>query len=295
MLSTIAGPLFNGLFAAMVVFLFASGLTLVFGILRVLNFAHGGLFMIGAYLAFTLSGLSGGAEMGLARFLAVCILAGVGLGVLGWLVERSIFRPLQKVDESYSLIATYALLLICEGAVKAIWGVNFRSVPTPPLLADAWIVGDVVMPVYAVFVILAGVAFYVALEWMLHRTQTGKLMKSVASDPWMAGQLGVNVPRFYAWIVIAGFFLAGVVGGLLLPNQTLSPNLANAFVVQAFGALIVGGMGNVRGTFLAAILLSVIDSFGSLYFPDVPGLFFYVAMAVMLVVRPQGLMAGGTL
>ncbi len=295
MFSTIASPLFNGLFAAMVVFLFASGLTLIFGILRVLNFAHGGLFMIGAYLAFTLSGATGGTEMGLARYGLVCVAAGIGLGLLGWFVERTVFRPLQKVDEAYSLIATYALLLICEGGVKAVWGVNFRSIATPPALADAMIVGDVVMPVYAVFIIFAGFAFYVGLEWMLHRTQFGKLMKSVASDPWMAGKLGVNVPRIYASIVIAGFFLAGAVGGLLLPNQTLSPNLANAFVVQAFGALIVGGMGNVRGTFLAAMLLCTIDSFGSVYFPEVPGLFFYAAMAVMLVVRPQGLIAGSSL
>ncbi|MEY6563354.1 hypothetical protein AB8Y43_15185, partial [Listeria monocytogenes] len=157
------------------------------------------------------------------------------------------------------------------------------------------IAGDLFMPVYAIFIIGVGILVYVLLEWILQRTETGKLAQSVASDPWMAQMLGVNVPRFYTWIVVFGFFLAGLAGGLLLPNQTISPNLASVFVVQAFGALIVGGMGNIRGTFLAAILLCVVDSFGSVYFSEVPGMFFYIAMAIMLLLRPQGLLTGARL
>lgn len=294
MLSLLLGPLFNGLFTAMVVFLFATGLTLVFGILRILNFAHGGFFMIGAYLAFTLVKTFGGTDSTLA-YLLISTAAGVATGFLGLLVARLVFQRLQHVDEAYSLIATYALLLIAEGAVKAIWGVSFHSVTTPSALGGALILGDLVMPVFAIFIIGLGILCYGALEWVLQHTDTGKLMKSVASDPWMAGMLGVNVPRFYTWIVVIGFFLAGLAGGLLLPNQTLSPNLASVFVVQAFGVLIVGGMGNIRGTFLASILLCVIDSYGSIVFSEVPGIFFYIAMAVMLLMRPQGLIAGARL
>lgn len=294
MLSLLLGPLFNGLFTAMVVFLFATGLTLVFGILRILNFAHGGFFMIGAYLAFTLVKTFGGTDSTLA-YLLISTAAGVATGFLGLLVARLVFQRLQHVDEAYSLIATYALLLIAEGAVKAIWGVSFHSVMTPSTLGGALILGDLVMPVFAIFIIGLGILCYGALEWVLQHTDTGKLMKSVASDPWMAGMLGVNVPRFYTWIVVIGFFLAGLAGGLLLPNQTLSPNLASVFVVQAFGVLIVGGMGNIRGTFLASILLCVIDSYGSIVFSEVPGFFFYIAMAVMLLMRPQGLIAGARL
>ena len=294
MLSLLLGPLFNGLFTAMVVFLFATGLTLVFGILRILNFAHGGFFMIGAYLAFTLVKTFAGTDSTLA-YLLISTAAGVVTGFLGLLVARLVFQRLQHVDEAYSLIATYALLLIAEGSVKAIWGVSFHSVMTPSALGGALILGDLVMPVFAIFIIGLGILCYGALEWVLQHTDTGKLMKSVASDPWMAGMLGVNVPRFYTWIVVIGFFLAGLAGGLLLPNQTLSPNLASVFVVQAFGVLIVGGMGNIRGTFLASILLCVIDSYGSIVFSEVPGIFFYIAMAVMLLMRPQGLIAGARL
>jgi branched-chain amino acid transport system permease protein len=290
----ILSPLFNGLFSAMVVFLFATGLALIFGILRVLNFAHGGFFMIGAYVAFSLVSLFG-ANDSLWSYLLISAASGVVLGLLGLAVERFVFRPLQKVDEAYSLIATYALLLLTEGAVKAIWGVSFESVAAPSALAGMVIAADVFMPVYAIFIICLGVVVYLLLEWALQRTETGKLTQSIAADPWMAQMLGVNVPRFYTWIVVFGFFLAGIAGGLLLPNQTISPNLASVFVVQAFGVLIVGGMGNIRGTFLAAILLCVIDSFGSVYFPEVPGMLFYIAMAVMLLVRPQGLISGARL
>jgi len=287
-------PVFNGLFSAMVVFLFATGLTLIFGILRILNFAHGGFFMIGAYLAFTLVRAFGG-DMSVGSYLLISIVAGIAVGLCGLVVERLIFRRLQQVDEAYSLIATYALLLISEGAVKAIWGVSFHSVTTPNALGGAVVVGGLVMPVFALFIIALGVLCYAVLEWILQHTAAGKLMKSLASDPWMAGMLGINVPRFYAWIVVIGFFLAGLAGGLLLPNQTLSPSLASVFVVQAFGVLIVGGMGNIRGAFLASILLCVVDSYGSVLFPQVPGIFFYVAMAVMLLARPQGLIAGARL
>jgi branched-chain amino acid transport system permease protein len=278
----------------MVVFLFATGLTLIFGILRILNFAHGGFFMIGAYLAFTLVRAFGG-DMSVGSYLLISIVAGIAVGLCGLVVERLIFRRLQQVDEAYSLIATYALLLISEGAVKAIWGVSFHSVTTPNALGGAVVVGGLVMPVFALFIIALGVLCYAVLEWILQHTAAGKLMKSLASDPWMAGMLGINVPRFYAWIVVIGFFLAGLAGGLLLPNQTLSPSLASVFVVQAFGVLIVGGMGNIRGAFLASILLCVVDSYGSVLFPQVPGIFFYVAMAVMLLARPQGLIAGARL
>lgn len=286
--------LFNGLFMAMVAFLFTTGLTLIFGILRVLNFAHGGFFMVGAYVAFTLTrALDSSASM--ASYLLTSLAAGIVVGLIGLLIDRIVFRRLQKVDEAYSLIATYALLLVTEGVVKAVWGVSFHSAPPPDLLAGAYFLGDLFLPTYALFVILCGLICYALLEWMLQHTKTGKLMKSVASDAWMAGMLGVNVPRFYAFIVVLGFALAGVAGGLLLPNQTLSPNLANTFVIQAFGALIVGGMGNIRGTFLAAIMLCVIDSFGSLLFSEVPGLFFYIAMTIALLVRPHGLIAGARL
>jgi branched-chain amino acid transport system permease protein len=294
MIGDLAGVVFNGLFSAMVVFIFAAGLTLLFGVLRILNFAQGGFFAIGAYLAFSMTRLIG-PDLSLLNFLAIAIAAGVVVGLLGIATEWLVLRRLRTVDGAYSLIATYALLLLTEGFVKLVWGVNIRSVEPPAELAGVWMAGDVFMPSYALFIIFIGVALYLALEWLLHHSAIGKVMQSVASDPWMADVLGVPVPRMQTWIVVVGFFLAGTAGGLLVPNQALSPTLAGTFVIQAFGALIVGGMGSVRGTFLAAILLCVVDSLASVYLPGVPGIFFYVAMAAMLLLRPQGLIRGAQL
>ena len=293
-LTLFLSPLFNGVFAAMVVFLFATGLALIFGIQRILNFAHGGFFMMGAYIAFTLTSQFATQDSILA-YLAISLVSGLALGFVGLLVERVVFARLKEVDEAYSLIATYALLLISEGVIKVVWGVSFHSVPAPEALGGIVIWGNLFMPIYAIFIIGLGVATFILLEWLITYTATGKLAQSVASDPWMAQMLGVNVPRFYAWIVVVSFFLAGMAGGLLLPNQTISPTLASVFVVQAFGVLVVGGLGNVRGTFFAALLLCVIDSYGSVYFPQVPGLFFYIAMTAMLLLRPQGIKLGAKL
>ncbi len=294
MLADLAGVVFNGLFSAMVVFIFASGLTLLFGVLRILNFSQGGFFAVGAYLAFSLTRLLGPA-LPLWRFLAIAVVAGVVVGALGIVTERLVLRRLRQVDGAYSLIATYALLLLVEGIVKLIWGVDVRSMEPPAELSGVWQVGDVFMPTYALFILAAGLALFVALEWLLHHSRLGKLMQSVATDPWMASVLGVDVARMQTWIVVGGFFLAGIAGGLLVPNQALSPSLAGTFVIQAFGALIVGGMGSVRGTFMAAILLCVADSLASTYLPGVPGVFFYITMAALLLLRPQGLMRGAQL
>jgi branched-chain amino acid transport system permease protein len=293
-IADLAGVVFNGLFSAMVVFIFAAGLTLLFGVLRILNFSQGGFFAIGAYLSFSMTRLIA-PEISLATFLAVAIAAGIIVGLLGIVTEWVVLRRLRQVDGAYSLIATYALLLITEGAVKLIWGVNVRSLEPPAELAGVVMLGDVFMPNYALFIILTGFALFVVLEWLLHHSTLGKLMQSVATDPWMANVLGVNVARMQTWIVVGGFFLAGTAGGLLVPNQALSPGLAGTFVIQAFGALIVGGMGSVRGTFFAAILLCVVDSLASVYLPGLPGIFFYVAMAAMLLLRPQGLVRGAQL
>lgn len=294
MIADLAGVVFNGLFSAMVVFIFAAGLTLLFGVLRILNFSQGGFFAIGAYLSFSMTRLIA-PEISLATFLAVAIAAGIVVGLLGIVTEWVVLRRLRQVDGAYSLIATYALLLITEGAVKLIWGVNVRSLEPPAELAGVVMLGDVFMPNYALFIILTGFTLFAVLEWLLHHSALGKLMQSVATDPWMANVLGVNVARMQTWIVVGGFFLAGTAGGLLVPNQALSPGLAGTFVIQAFGALIVGGMGSVRGTFFAAILLCVSDSVASVYLPGLPGIFFYVAMAAMLLLRPQGLVRGAQL
>ncbi|VVE89843.1 MULTISPECIES: branched-chain amino acid ABC transporter permease [Pandoraea] len=282
--------LINGLSWGMTVFLTAAGLSLVFGILHVLNFSHGGFLMIGAYLSYAI-----GARLqadSLWSFLGTAVVCAAAVGVLGAVVERVVFRRLRAVSEAYSLIATYALLILCQGVVKLIWGIDFLSVPPPEALGGALSLGDVIVPTFVVCVIVCGVVVFLAMDVILHRTGIGKRVQSVAVDPWMASLLGINVQAVFAWTVVCGFALAGLAGGLLSINQSLSPAMGSALIIQAFGALIVGGLGNIRGAFIASVLLGLVTSFGDRFVPDVPGLFFFVSLAAILLIRPQGLMRG---
>jgi branched-chain amino acid transport system permease protein len=280
----------NGLTWGMTVFLTASGLSLVFGILHILNFAHSGFVMLGAYLAYSLLTMFSVSSFWL--FLAVTIACAVGLSLLGVLVDKLVFARLRGVSESYSLIATYALLLLCQGVVKVIWGINFLSVPPPPELAGAIELGTTFIPSYVLFVITAGVLTFITLDYLVHRTEIGKTVQSVAIDPWMASILGINVQLVLVGTVALGVALAGAAGAILSANQSLSPEMGSTLIIQAFGVIIVGGMGNIRGAFLASILLGVITAFGDRIFAEIPGLFFYLALIAILLLRPQGLLKG---
>lgn len=281
--------LVNSLTWAMATFLVAAGLTLIFGTLHILNFSHGGFFMIGAYAAYSLTQALGGSES-MAMYLFGALAGGVVVAALGLAVDRLILRRLSGVDDAYVLIATYALLLVCEGSTKLIWGLNYRSVMPPAVLDGAWLAGQAVIPKMSVFIIACGIAVFVAMEFFLNRTRSGRLVKAIAVDAWMAKLLGVNVRLVYTATVAIGFALAGLAGGLLLANQTLSPSLASGFVIQAFGVIIIGGMGSISGAFLGSILLGLIDAVGQWVLPSLPGLPFFIAMTLILLLRPQGLM-----
>ena len=280
----------NGLTWGMTVFLTAAGLSLVFGILHILNFAHGGFVMLGAYVAYSILALF--AVTSLWLFLCVTVACAAVLSVLGVLVDKFVFARLRAVSESYSLIATYALLLLCQGLVKVIWGINFLSVPPPPELAGALEIGTTFVPSYVLFVIAVGLLSFFALDYLVHRTEIGKTVQSVALDPWMAAVLGINVRLVLVGTVALGVALAGAAGAILSVNQSLSPDMASTLIIQAFGVIIVGGMGNIRGAFLASIVLGVITAIGDRIFAEIPGLFFYLALIAILLLRPQGLLKG---
>ena len=289
MIADVLTLLVNSLTWAMATFLVAAGLTLIFGTLHILNFSHGGFFMIGAYVAYSITqALGGGASVALYLFGALA--GGLAVALLGLAVDRLVLRRLKGVDDAYVLIATYALLLVCEGSTKLIWGLNYRSVMPPEVLDGAWILGSAVVPKMSMFIIGCGVFVFIAMEYFLNRTRSGRLVKAIAVDAWMARLLGVNVRLVYTATVAIGFALAGLAGGLLLANQTLSPSLASGFVIQAFGVIIIGGMGSISGAFVGSMLLGLIDAVGQWVLPSLPGLPFFIAMTLILLVRPQGLM-----
>jgi branched-chain amino acid transport system permease protein len=285
----IVSALVNGLSEGMAIFLVAAGLTLIFGIMRILNFAHGGFFMIGAYVAAT---LAGSATLSIAGWLGTAIAAGLVVAVLGLVVDRLVLQRLRQVHEAYMLIATFAVLLLCQGATKLIWGVQIRSIDPPAGLDGAVFLGNVVVPSLSLGIIVAGVLVYAVLDLAIRHTSTGRLLLAIAHDPWMAQNLGLNVPRIFTLVVAGAFFLAGFAGGILLPNQSLSPGLAGSVILQDFICIIIGGVGNIRGAFIGAALVGLVDAGGNTLIPNYPGLLIYFAMIVFLLFRPQGLFVG---
>lgn len=281
----IAFAFYNGLAVAMAVFIVAAGLTLVFGILRVLNFAHGAFFMVGAYLTYT---LLGGGTSSTWRFIAAAIASGLLVGLIGVAVDFVVLRRLRSASEHIGLIATFALLLIVQGVAKAIWGVDYRSVNPPDALNSVISIGGVFIPVYTLFVIAAGVVTFILLEIVIHRLWIGKMMKSIAHDAWMASVLGYNVPVGFTLTVLFAFALAGMAGGLLLPNQTLSPALGDSYLILAFVVVVIGGLGSVRGAFVAALIIGLVEALGAVLLPQLPGLLVYVAMVLALLLYPNG-------
>ena len=276
----------NGLASGMGIFIIAAGLTWLFGILKILNMAHGAFMMIGAYVAFTISGHG---PDSLAGFLGAAVGAGAVCAALGYVTDRVVFRRLREVDYHYVLIATFALVMVCEGAAKLIWGPDTISTTPPPGLDDALEIGPLLVPAYTLFLIVAGLTVAVVLEIAINRLFLGKIMQTLAADAWIAGVLGINVPLALLLSVVASFGLVGFAGGLLLPNQSLSPYMGDPYLILAFFAVIIGGLGNVRGAFCASILLGMVQNLAMLAVPQLPGLAIYVVLAVFLVWKPSGL------
>lgn len=282
----IAFALFNGMTVGMAIFLVASGITLIFGMLKILNISHGSFFMLGAYVAFSIVGTSPESTW---LLIFGALVAGVSLALLGLLINKLIFTRLRGAGEAYSLIATFALLMVVNGVVKLIWGVNYHSVYAPDELAGAFMYNGFFAPAFSIFIIALGLGTFLLLQYIIHSTSQGKVIRAISHDAWMAGLVGINTPRVYAVVIMAAFFLAGAAGGLLLPNQSVSPQLFEPYLLQSFVVVIVGGLGNIRGAFIASIMLGMVEGLNFLLLPSLPGLLVYLVLVGFLLWRPQGL------
>jgi branched-subunit amino acid ABC-type transport system permease component len=277
----------TGLSAAMFLFLIASGLSLIFGVLRVLNFAHGSLYMIGAYLTYTLVAWMGGKP---ALFWAAALGGSLLVAALGGLVERALLRRLYGRDELYQLLFTYALVLILSDLAKLVWGTGQLSVSRPPALAGAVPVLDLAFPSYNLFIIALGPAVALLFWFVLQRTRAGRIIRAAALDREMLGALGVNVGLLYTGVFVLGAWLAGLGGALVTPVVSIVPGMDVEVIVNAFIVVVIGGLGSFWGALLGAVALGQVMSFGILALPRFSLVFVYVLMAVVLVIRPWGLL-----
>ena len=277
----------SGLTAAMFLFLIAAGLSLIFGVLRVLNFAHGSFYMVGAYLAYQIVQWVG---TGPGRFWWAALGAAVGIAILGGLVERLLLRHLYAKEELYQLLFTYALVLVLSDVAKVIWGTQQLSVSRPPGLAGAFRLFGATIPYYNLFILLLGPAIALVFWLILTRTRAGRLIRAAALDREMLGALGVDVTRLYTAEFVIGSFLAGLGGALVTPVKTIVPGMDVEIIVEAFIVVVIGGLGSFWGTFLGALIYGQVLSFGILIFPRFSIFSVFALMAVVLILRPWGLL-----
>lgn len=270
----------------MTLFLIASGLSLIFGVLRVLNFAHGSFYMIGAYLAWQIVQWVGPAGEG---FWLAVLGASVGVAILGGLIERLLLRHLYGREELYQLLFTYALVLVIADMAKLVWGTQQFGVSRPPSLAGSFQLFDTTVPHYNLFLVLLGPAIALGFWYFLNRTRTGRMIRAAALDREMLGTLGANVDRLYTGMFMLGSFLAGLGGALVTPIKSIIPGMDVAIIVEAFIVVVIGGLGSFWGTFFGAIIYGQVLSFGILIFPRFSSFAVFVLMAAVLILRPWGL------
>jgi branched-chain amino acid transport system permease protein len=270
----------------MFLFLIASGLSLVFGVMRVLNFAHGSFYMVGAYLAWQavhwLSPM-------LHSFWLAALAAALGVALLGGIIERVLLRRIYGREELYQLLLTYALVLILGDAAKALWGTQQLSVSRPPALAGGFEILGSTLPAYNLFMMLTGVAIAVAGWLVLARSPAGRMVRAAALDREMLGALGANVGALYTGMFVVSSFLAGLSGALITPIQSIVPGMDVEIIVEAFIVVVIGGLGSFWGTFWGSIIYGQVLSFGILILPSFSLFSVFALMAVILIVRPWGL------
>lgn len=281
----------SGLTAAMFLFLIAAGLSLIFGVLGVLNFAHGSFYMLGAYLAFQFVQWFGRDP---ASFWWAVVAAAAGIAVLGGFVERFLLRYLYGKDALYQLLFTYALVLVLSDAAKLLWGTQQLSVSRPAALAGSFSLFGAVFPYYSLFIVLLGPVIALAFWLVLTRTQAGRLIRAGALDREMLGALGVNVSGLYTGVFVLGSFLAGLSGALTTPVRAIVPGMDVEIIVEAFIVVVIGGLGSFWGTFLGALIYGQVLSFGILMFPRFSIFSVFALMAVVLILRPWGLLGRPT-
>ena len=275
-----------GLGTGAVLFLVSAGLTLVFGALRVVNFAHGSMTMLGAFVGISLIPAIG---FGNATFWIVLILAGLIIAAGGLFMEVLFFRPIYNRPLLAQLLVTFAFVLIIAGVQREVWGAPTRQVTAPPFVQGGVDILGGAIPKYNFFFIAVAVAVGVALWALLYRTGLGRMIRAAVSDPTLLGLSGVNVRRLFTGVFVISAFLAGFAGALTLLRGSASPDLAVDVIIRAFVVVVVGGLGSLSGAFIAAFIIGVAEALGILWVPQASLAIVFAVLVVVLAVRPQGL------
>jgi len=279
--------LLNGLQYGLLLFLIGSGLTLIFGVMGVINLAHGSLFMIGAYLAYVVAGATGSFWIALPA----AILGGAAFGAM---LERVLFRHFRHREHLDQVLLTFALILLFEEGRSALIGNQFHSVPVPAALDfSVPVVGGFAYSAYRLAVLVICLLVAAAMVLVVERTRFGAAIRAAAEQPDMVDLLGLDARLIHTAVFAAGTALAMLAGALAAPLQSVQPGMGDGFLILSFIVVVIGGLGSVAGAFWAALLVGLIDTLGKVYLPQVAGIAVCGLMAAVLLWRPAGLFAKG--
>ena len=272
--------LFNGLTYGALLIVMCSGLALIYGLRRVVNFAHGSLYMLGAYIGYSVALHS--------NFWVALLLAPAIMAVLGVLLDRYGFRLLQDRDPLTVVLVTFGLLLVIEDFVQTVWGKSNLSVPAPAALNFSVDLFGTPVPAYRIAVIAVGLAVAVGLSLWLRFSKVGLFVRASSTDPTTTAMQGVNTDALSAGVVGLGTALAGLAGIVAAPFLSLSPSMSSDVIIDSFVVVVVGGLGSLAGAFVAALVLGMVQSLGAVYLPDVSAILPFVIMVVILIWKPAG-------
>ncbi len=280
---TLLIQLLNGVQYGLLLFLVASGLTLIFGIMGVINLAHGSFYMVGAYMAFAFSSATGSLLAG--------VVMGLGISVaLGLALEWGLFSRLYQRDHLDQVLLTYGLILVFEELRSILVGNDVHGVPVPPLLAGSIpLTSNLHYPVYRLFISAVCLAIAVLLWVLIQRTRLGMMIRAGASNREMVQSLGLNIRLVYRLVFALGVALAALAGMIAAPVSSVYPGMGTQVLIICFVVVVMGGIGSVRGALLAALLIGVVDTFGRVFVPQAAGVTVYLVMAAVLLWRPEGL------
>lgn len=271
--------LVNGSFYAML----SLGLAVIFGLLNVINFAHGALYMVGAFLAWM-----GMNYLGLSYWLML-LLAPLIVGMLGYVIERTMLRWLYKVDNVYGLLLTLGITLVIEGVFRAAYGVSGQPYGAPNELTGSVDLGFMMLPTYRTWVVVASLAACIATWYVIERTKLGAYLRAGTENPKLVEAFGVNVPVMVTLTYVFGVALAALAGVLAAPVIQISPLMGSNLIITVFAVVVIGGMGSISGSIVTGLSLGVIEGIARVFYPELSATVVFILMALVLLVRPSGL------
>ena len=271
--------LVNGSFYAML----SLGLAVIFGLLGIVNFAHGALYMIGAYVAYLSL-----EKLGL-NYWAALLLAPLAVGALGALIERTMLKHLYRIDPIYSLLLTFGLALIAEGVFRDQFGVSGQQYPVPELLQGATNLGFMVLPNYRAWVVVASLTVCLGTWFVIEKTRLGATLRAGTENPSLVQAFGINVPLMVTLTYAGGAALAAIAGVLAAPVIQITPLMGSNLIIVVFAVVVIGGMGSILGSIITGVLLGLIEGLTKVFYPEASSIVVFVIMAIVLMVRPAGL------